>query len=208
MAFIKTLSVTENLIYITPTLVAFKTAKTKDLSVKLAIESAIQPSPPSPVDYQEIVLDWYLATTVPTAVSQMKSGGSLLIVTNPLLNAIQSTNNFIQGGNDVQWHICAVYWKRGVIGIFDPNFQGIGGQLQDYSGGRLQDYSGLQMVRAVLLAMQGRRMAINEIWIGGGGNTGTDCQEIVRSWAEQQVNTNHGRKLGKWEENGFVKLQK
>lgn len=38
---------------------------------------------------------------------------------------------------------CVIYWKNGgVIGIQDPNFQGI--------GGRLQNYPGLQIVKAVL----------------------------------------------------------
>lgn len=200
IAFIKTLSLAENLIHIVPTVIAFKTAKTKDQSVQSAIKSINDPSPPEYTDYQSIILDWYLATTVPTAVNQLKSGGSLLIVSNPLLNAIESTRNTGHGGHHVEWHICAVYWKGGIVGIFDPNFQGI--------GGRLQDYPGIQIVKTVLLVMGAKRMAVNEIWIGGGGNTGNDCQEVVRAWVEQQVNTNHSQQLGRWEQNGFVRLQK
>lgn len=112
-------------------------------------------------------------------MGRMKSGGTLMVVINSLLNAVQSASDVASVKKIHGWHTCALHWKQEIVAIFDPNFEGI------YE--RLHKYGELILVKSLINTMQVKRRSIKEIWIGGGGGRGNECQEMTRAWFESEV---------------------
>jgi hypothetical protein len=126
----------------------------------------------------------------------IRSYGILAVFTNPLGNAVQQKSEDI-----ISWHTYAIFYRNRILGIYDPSF--IPGTSHFHS------CTGISLVRHLVSSLHGgsKSRKVSEIWIGGGGNDGTQCQEMTRQWVENEVSIQNGNNLGNWDKReGWVKV--
>jgi len=114
---------------------------------------------------------------------------------NPLGNAIKQ-----QSEERISWHTYAVYYKDGILAVYDPSF--IAGIK------RFDSCSGIPLAKELvkILRSKGSNHKLREIWLGGGGNNGLRCQEMTRKWIEHEVVVKRGVDLGNWDKRvGWIK---
>ena len=56
------------------------------------------------------------------------------------------------------------------------------------------------MAKELVKALKGKKAnhKVTELWFGGGGNNGRDCQEMTRSWIQRGVSYKKGKGFGNW----------
>lgn len=64
------------------------------------------------------------------------------------------------------------------------------------------EYQSLTLAEALVLAMEGEKVTVEGIWVGGDHEV--DCQELVRAWIEKGVVQGGGSELGNWGQKGFM----
>jgi len=119
----------------------------------------------------------------------MRSTGTLAVFSNAIGNAIDQQSERV-----VSWHTYAIFYKDGILAIYDPGFI----PRTD----RFDSCTNIALAKALVKSLKGKgtNRRITEIWIGGGGNKGTRCQEMTRKWLEQEINIAKGEELGDWKE--------
>jgi len=126
----------------------------------------------------------------------MPSSGTLAVFTNPLRNAVEQ-----QGEKIVNNHTYAIFYQAGILGMFHPSFQS---GVETFDG-----CTGIAPAKALVksLKAKGSKRKIQEVWIGGGGNKGTRCQEMTTKWLEEEIQVHMGFKLGNWQERaGWIRV--
>ena len=142
------------------------------------------------------VQSWTEGSALSTFQTMMRSSGTLAVFTNALGNAVEQ-----QGEKIVDYHTYAIFSQAGILGIFDPSFQS---GVETFDG-----CTEIALAKALVksLKAKGSKRKIQEVWIGGGGNKGTRCQEMTRKWLEEEIQVHRGSKLGNWQERaGWIRV--
>lgn len=141
------------------------------------------------------IAEWSLGISVTSYLEKVRSYGTLAVISNALGNASEQQSSAI-----ADWHIYATFYQHGILGIYDPSF--VPGTTT------LDSCSGIQLVKQIVKVLRGKatNRTIREIWIGGGGNNGTMCQEMTRRWIYYEIEVMRGADLGNWEERGWTRL--
>ena len=143
---------------------------------------------------EEVLHDWKLMATIPTAVQKYKSSTGTLFFFANNINTIVEINHIRQSGEDHIWHAFVMYVQHGVVGIYDPSY------VEDIETVRLRDIPGIPMALKMLYEIRKARYTVNEVWIGGGGNLENDCMEMSRQWMYMEIVKKSVEELGKWKE--------
>ena len=140
--------------------------------------------------------NWSMGMTIGGFLKANRSFGTLAIFTNALGDVIEQ-----QAAEVTNWHTYAIFYRNGILGIYDPSL--IPGVEV------LDDCLGISLAHNLIRSLRGSKSnrTITEVWIGGGGNNGEECQEMTRNWVEHEVCVRGGHDLGNWgQRNGWVKL--
>ncbi|KAI9787399.1 MAG: hypothetical protein M1816_007532 [Peltula sp. TS41687] len=85
-----------------------------------------------------------------------------------------------------EWHSFTVLYKDRKIYIYDPCY--LPPATPSASLRRLVTFPNLQMARNLINQMVvNQRRRVDEIWVGGGGNTTQDCRGMTARWMEDLV---------------------
>lgn len=180
-------------------LTMFQTGASKNLWVDAAIKEgneALVKGHWTKEERESYIENWTLGLTLTGFLHKMRSSGTLAVFTNAMGNAVGA-----QSQNVMDWHTYAVYYKGGILAVYDPSFViGIN---------KLDMCTGVSLLKALVRALRAKGMTrkITELWFGGGTNQGEHCQEVTRAWIEEQIVGKEGAELGKWEkQEGWVHL--
>ena len=135
--------------------------------------------------------NWSQGITIASFISNiMRGSGTLAIFTNCLLSA--SEQQILKDGEQVPWHTYVVFYRDGVIGVYDPSFS------HSVDRPKLKNQKGVPLLSyfITMLRIKGSRFRLSSLWFGGGGNDGTMCQEMSRRWVFEEVCVKGGRDLG------------
>jgi len=86
---------------------------------------------------EEVLQDWKLMATIPTAVKKYKSSTGTLFFFANNIHTIVEINHIRESGENHTWHAFVMYVQRGVVGIYDPS------NLEDVETTRLGDIQGI-----------------------------------------------------------------
>ena len=184
---------------ICPMIVMFRSAESKRLYVqatKKDAKTAIETGESTAAEEDIMIENYSQGLTIGRFLSLIRSSGTLAIFTNAVGNAVQQ-----QAEKVLYWHTYAVFYRNGILAVYDPNF--IRGTETFHS------CTGVPLVKQLVEALRGKRTnrKVTEIWFGGGGNRSTRCQEMTRKWVEWEIGVKDGANLGNWEKRkGWVKL--
>jgi len=202
-SFLTTMTEISNLInqqlIVHPQLVMFKDHMLKQSYVRAAkrdAERGVHSGRLTPLDGDAEIRAWEEGQTVTTFLRDIRSTGILAVFTNGLGHAIQQRGEQIPA-----WHVYAIYYENGVLGVYDPSY--IPGTTS------VKYCAGVPLIKELIKALKGRGTfrTLSEVWFGGGGNDGISCQEMTRAWVENEVYFKMGRDLGNWEEcEGWTKV--
>lgn len=196
----------ENSIKISEKIVMFK-----DQAMKKSWTDAINKEVSTSQQNQEIskeesdfmLKNWSEGVTIASFISNVMQGsGTLAVFTNCLLNAAQLQS--LKDGEPVPWHTYVVFYQNGTFGVFDPSFEYSADKL------KLKNQKGVALFSHLVsvLRKKGSRFRISSIWFGGGGNNGSQCQEMSRTWIFDEVCMKGGKDLGNWDGRaGWVEIQ-
>jgi hypothetical protein len=101
---------------------------------------------------------------------------------------------------DSNWHALVVCIKNGDVGIYDPSY---------VAKARTQVHSlgSMKLVTAFLHTMTNDKKRpyklTGDVFVSGGGNDGTACNEMCRLWLIDQLIAQQGRNIGNWEALGW-----
>lgn len=181
-------------------LIMFKNSTSKTLWTQAAKAEAllsVSNGLSTPEDAKSIVDSWKFGICLGSFMAKIRNSGILAVFTNPISNAVQQ-----QSEHSIAWHTYAIFYRNRILGIYDPSYVA-GTKLFNSCGeislvkGMVESYKGSGGSRKVL-----------EIWIGGGGNDGIQCQEMTRIWVENEICIQGGVNLGNWDQRqGWVKTQ-
>lgn len=142
-----------------------------------------------------LLASWTNGITVASFQKLLRSSGILGVFTNSLGGVIAQ-----QSQETVSWHTYAVFFQKGILGVYDPSF--IPGTEN------LAACKGITFVKRLLRIMREINFVVSEIWFSGGGNDGTQCQEMTRAWIENEVCVQHCHNLGNWNKSkGWYKMK-
>jgi hypothetical protein len=171
-------------IIICPDIIMYKDQRMKKLWVDRARKDADEMSID---DRKYFIENWSLGITLTSFISKMKSSGILAIMTNPLTSAVAQLEN--KAENIIDWHAYVIYYQNGLLAVYDPSFNP---EKKNISG-----CQGVILLKALIMMLKGKKTGrrISSLWIGGGGNDGTRCQEMCRSWIYQEICVKKGHDL-------------
>ena len=174
----------------------YNSAKSR-LSYLRSVKDDIQPKVESGEYTQEVgdakIANWSRGISVTTYLSKIQSNGTLTVISNALGNASEQHSS-------ADWHVYAIFYQQGILAIYDPSFE---------AGTCILDScTGIKLAKNIVKALLGKstNRSIRELWIGGGGNDGTLCQEMTRRWIFHEIEVMRGADLGNWEERGWTRL--
>ncbi|RPB00681.1 hypothetical protein L873DRAFT_1896321 [Choiromyces venosus 120613-1] len=200
LQFLKEVSLTfEQKLIICPKLTMFGSSESKRLLVQTArneVATAILNGVLTPDEGNALIEDWVQGLTIGGFLPMIRSCGILAVFTNALGNAIEQ-----QSQDSVSWHTYVIFYKNGVLAVYDPSFTP--------GTTHFDSCNGVSLVKGLVKAFRGRstNRRVTEIWFGGGCNDGTNCQEMTRRWIEQEIVINEGADLGNWDRReGWVKV--
>jgi len=177
--------------------VMFASGKSKKLWVQAAKKESTTGVQNGKITLEEgktLIENFTQGLTLSGFLKQLTTTGTLAVLINPLGNAIEQQSEDI-----VSWHTYAVIYKDGVLGVYDSSF--VKGRKT------FQSCRGVAFVKGFVKALKGKRK-VTEIWFGGGGNKGTDCQEMTRMWIEREIVYQKGANLGNWcQRRGWVQVE-
>ncbi|KAH0606855.1 uncharacterized protein H6S33_003689 [Morchella sextelata] len=144
--------------------------------------------------------DWKCTLTLPTALSLLADHGTLMVFIGPNWSGAERRAAQRTGGcGRVGWHCFVAFWRDGVWGVYDPSFAG--------AGRGLAGMEGLRLFRYMLEEMREDGLVVDEVWVGGGGNSDGECSEMSRRWVQEEVVSKMGVELGRWEgREGWVRV--
>lgn len=147
-------------------------------------------------DWNDWIEGWKSPSCVSTVRGKLRATGTLVVLSGPAHNAAERSKALKNGADkDAQWHTYAIFWKDGVLGLYDPSLD------PDAKVGRLKGLFGVKLLTYLIADMKENGMAVNEMWAGGGGNTSDNCQEMTRAWINEELAPEEkaGKELGMWE---------
>jgi len=142
------------------------------------------------------IAGWSEGLTLSGFHKVVRSFGTLAVFTNTVGNAVEQ-----QFEKRISWHVYAIYYKDGVLGIYDPSLAP--------STERLASCNGITLAKALVKSLKGKgsNRKLTEVWCGGGGHDGTKCQEMTRKWIVEEIVTKGGVDLGNWDQrDGWTKV--
>ncbi|KAA8900217.1 hypothetical protein FN846DRAFT_989126 [Sphaerosporella brunnea] len=105
--------------------------------------------------------------------------------------------------NDSSWHSLVVCIKNHVVGIYDPSYVA-------KATTQLHSLRNMKLVTEFLYTMTKKKPTYKltgDVFVSGGGNDGTKCNEMCRLWLIDQLITQEGRNIGNWEALGWDKYR-
>ncbi|RPB04358.1 hypothetical protein L873DRAFT_1786195 [Choiromyces venosus 120613-1] len=131
--------------------------------------------------------NWSLELTIGGFLPLIKSLGTVAVFTNAVEDMVE-----LHTAKVPSWYIYAIVYRNGVLAVYDPSF--IPGTSMLISCTRVP------LLKAVVKAFRAgkARRKLMEIWFGGGGNDGRNCQEMTRKWIEEEIIIKNGKDLDNW----------
>ncbi|RPA96553.1 hypothetical protein L873DRAFT_1924498 [Choiromyces venosus 120613-1] len=131
--------------------------------------------------------NWSLRLTIGGFLPLIKSLGTVAVFTNAVEDMIE-----LHATKVPSWHIYVIVYRNGVLAVYDPSF--IPGTST------LISCTGVPLLKAVVKAFRAEKAHHKhmEIWFGGGGNDGRNCQEMTRKWIEEEIIIKNGKDVDNW----------
>jgi len=186
-------------IKICPKLTMYLNGQSRQLYVRAVQETAarkISVGVWTQVAGDAVIANCSLGMPIGTFLPLIQSYGTLAIFTNAIDNASEQQSKCV-----TSWHTYAIFHRDGVLGVYDPSY---------IPGTRIFDScTRIPLLKHLVKTLRGTatNRTITEIWIGGGGNNGRECQEMTRKWVAHEIGDSMGLDLGNWEEReGWTKV--
>jgi len=174
--------------------------KARDLGFVKKLDDSILDQNNTVTTKEDLLEEYKLLATVPTAVLKYKSStGTLFFLWNNT-NTIVEINRIRHSGEVHTWHAYVIYVQGGVVGIYDPSY------VEDAGKTRLREMVGIPMALKMVEEMRKKRYTVKEVWIGGGGNMEDNCTEMSRQWMYEEIVEKGGVELGNWTERGWKQV--
>jgi hypothetical protein len=151
--------------------------------------------------------DYKNCDTVPTAIRQYISrrGTLFLFIVNVDPAAEKKREQQVedqQAEKDSNWHSMVVCIKDGVVAIYDPSYTA--NTVTEIP--QVHSLRNMNLVMAFLRTLRTNSYALSEnVFVSGGGNDETKCNEMCRLWLIDQLITQGGRNIWNWEALGWDK---
>jgi hypothetical protein len=149
--------------------------------------------------------DYNNCDPVPKAVGQYIVGGTLfLFIVNmdPAAEKKREQPEDQQAEKDSNWHSMVVCIKDGGVAIYDPSYIA----NTEMAIPQVHSLKNMNLVMAFLRTLRAKGYALSDnVFVSGGGNDGTKCNEMCRLWLIDQLITQGGRNIWNWEALGWDK---
>jgi len=185
---------------IVPKLTMFHTRVSKNLWIDAATmegDEALLTGEWDKKEQKSYIQNWSLGLTLSGFLWEMRSYGTLAVFTNTMGGAVEAQSQKV-----MDWHIYAVFYKGGILAVYDPNF--VAGTE------KLDTCTGVPLLKGLIRALcaNSATRKVTQVWFGGGTNQGIHCQEMTRAWIEDEIVAKRGGELGIWENReGWVRLR-
>jgi hypothetical protein len=149
----------------------------------------------------QAISNYSIPSTITTAAGQFNStAGTIYLMTGRCYNYAGRLRE-LRDYQTESWHCFAIHIRKGCMAIYDPDFD----DTASYT--RLREVSGLNLALQLVQRLKRLSRALKEVWVGGGGNSELQCQEMCRAWLHQEIVVAGGQNLQNWEQRGWTKLK-